>query len=88
MTLNNQQAQDKHRYYFCIASEKDHINHGTFVEHTGIVTGCSNGVTLDLEPPEPGTVYVGMSGFESFQVRIRGALAVMLPAFVTQSNFS
>ena len=47
------------RYHICVHAKETDLVYETFTQHLDTVSACSNGVTVDLNPPIPGTVWIG-----------------------------
>lgn len=56
------------RYMICIYAPQTVVTHEKWVETLEEFSGCSDGVTVDLTPPIPGNVWIGIDSSEQYQV--------------------
>ena len=59
------------RYIVCIHAPRTEIKYEKWTEVLEEVKTCSDGVTVDLTPPTPGHVWIGIDPTEKYQVHIR-----------------
>ncbi|VDI80173.1 Hypothetical predicted protein [Mytilus galloprovincialis] len=55
------------RYMICIYAPQTVVTHEKWVETLEEFSGCSDGVTVDLTPPIPGNVWIGIDSSEQYQ---------------------
>ncbi|VDI13269.1 Hypothetical predicted protein, partial [Mytilus galloprovincialis] len=55
------------RYMICIHAPITVITHEKWIETIDDVSACSDGVTIDLTPPIPGNVYIGIDSADHYQ---------------------
>ena len=59
MNAVNLPLEDGRRYHVCIYANETDLEFETFTQHLDAVSACSNGITVDLEPPTAGNVWIG-----------------------------
>jgi hypothetical protein len=88
---SNLELQHGHRYYFCVWSNATSIQHENFREDLPPIEVCSNGVTIDLEHPLAGCVWVGneeMSHCQTSDMKKRQYQASTTEMVIFWSSFS
>ena len=66
------ELQHGHRYLFCIHTHATSIQYELWTQQLKEVAACSDGVTVDITPPEPGDVWLGQDKSHAYQVRRQG----------------
>ena len=57
------------RYHVCVYANATTLQHEKWQEHLPELSVCTNGVTVDTEPPVGGSVWIGSSKeHQSYQV--------------------
>ncbi|KAK3612521.1 hypothetical protein CHS0354_024493 [Potamilus streckersoni] len=59
--FNDSVLEHGKRYAICIHANSTVIKHEKWQEHIPETSACSDGVTLDLTPPQPGRVWMGVN---------------------------
>lgn len=62
----------------CIHAPITVITHEKWIETIEDVSACSDGVTIDLTPPIPGNVYIGIDSADHYQVKIPKQIKIFL----------
>ena len=62
------------RYLICLNAPRKEIEYEKWTEVLPEVKSCSDGVTVDLTPPKPGRVWIGIDPNKQFQVDIISVL--------------
>ena len=68
--FDNGELQHGHRYLFCIYTNATSIQYELWTQELEEVAACSDGVTVDITPPEPGDVWLGQGKSHPYQVHI------------------
>lgn len=58
------------RYIVCIHAPIREIKYEKWIEVLDEVKSCSDGVTVDLTPPTPGHVWIGIDPSKQYQVKL------------------
>ena len=66
-----QELEHGKRYLVCIHAPRIEKKYEKWTEVLDEVKTCSDGVTVDLTPPTPGHVWIGIDPIEKYQVNIR-----------------
>ena len=66
-----QELEHGKRYLVCAHAPRTEIKYEKWTEVLDEVKTCSDGVTVDLTPPTPGHVWIGIDLTEQYQVNIR-----------------
>ena len=66
-----QELEHGKRYLVCTHAPRIEKKYEKWTEVLDEVKTCSDGVTVDLTPPTPGHVWIGIDPTEKYQVNIR-----------------
>ena len=77
------------RYRICIHADEVTIEHEKWTETLPSVSSCSDGVVVDTTPPTPGSVWIGWSNKNKYQVVrvVRATFRYMFGAPLGQATF-
>jgi xanthine dehydrogenase molybdopterin-binding subunit B len=64
----DQVLQHGKRYRFCVYAPKTSVSYEKWIEVLEETYACSDGITVDLTPPIPGRVWIGIDPSEHYQV--------------------
>ena len=56
------------RFRFCVYAPKTSVSYEKWIEELEETYACSDGITVDLTPPIPGRVWIGVDPYEHYQV--------------------
>ena len=61
INVRNLSLIDGNRYFICVFANETAVEYEKFSQDLAAVSVCSNGVVVDLEAPQKGSVWIGYS---------------------------
>lgn len=66
--FTNNELLHSTRYTVCVHADATKIQHETWLEDLSEINSCSDGIIVDLTPPEAGRLWIGTNQGQIYQV--------------------